>query len=239
LAKKAATELVKDEDFADLRQFMAGDFAQMQASTLDGQALEKTVKAWGTIQAERTKLLGGWPAQVAAVVALRKERDNASNTFIEKLAKREIKAAGLGEYRAAQAARDQKTEAAINDAFVTLKQLKALDDLERALPLPSWSVPPRLKLFAQCVQGPLEIEQFYAGVPTVVEVAFDAPQREGRCEVTIEVGGAKLKLTARRDAAEPRRFVSETFVPGADADAIKKEDAFDPPVRPKPEKENP
>ena len=93
-----------------------------------------------------------------------------------------------------------------------------------------------IKLFAKCASGLREIDRLYAGVPMVADLVFDQqPAQNTTVTVAVEVEGRKLKLVARRDPDEPRRYTSEVFTTTLPAKAaLKPDEVFDPPPPPPP-----
>jgi hypothetical protein len=71
-----------------------------------------------------------------------------------------------------------------------------------------------IQLLAQTVVGPVHVDYFFYGVPTVVEAIFDQPLADATVPVVLTVEGSEIKLRAKRDATDYRRFVTDTILPG-------------------------
>jgi hypothetical protein len=93
-------------------------------------------------------------------------------------------------------------------------------DQRYARPLP----PVKLQLFAVGVQNLKKITELYWGVPTVVEAVYEEPQDKDTTIIEIVTGDSSLKLTAHRDAEDFRRFLTDTFLPGADKRSLRWEE---------------
>jgi hypothetical protein len=81
-----------------------------------------------------------------------------------------------------------------------------------------WRAPSvEIQLLAQTVVGPVHVSRFFYGVPTVIEAVFDQPLSDTAVPVTVTVDDSELKLTAKRDATDYRRFVTDILMPAAPA----------------------
>ena len=72
-----------------------------------------------------------------------------------------------------------------------------------------------IQLLAQTVVGPVHVSYFFYGVPTVIEAVFDQPLPDATVPVVLTVNGSEIKVTAKRDTTDYRRFVTDILLPAA------------------------
>jgi hypothetical protein len=81
-----------------------------------------------------------------------------------------------------------------------------------------WRAPnAEIQLLAQTVVGPMRVSRLFYDVPTVIEAVFDQPLSDASVLVTVTIDGKEVKLTARRDPTDYRRFTTGTVLPTATA----------------------
>jgi len=73
---------------------------------------------------------------------------------------------------------------------------------------------PKFFLYAKCVGGLQPIDEFYLGVPTLVEAQFEPEYDSGEYPITLKSGDQELKLTARKIDKKGIVFRTDLFVPG-------------------------
>jgi hypothetical protein len=79
-----------------------------------------------------------------------------------------------------------------------------------------WRAPnAQIQLLAQTVVGPMRVSRLFYDVPTVIEAVFDQPLSDSSVLVTVTIDGKEVKLTARRDPTDYRRFLTGTVLPTA------------------------
>jgi hypothetical protein len=76
---------------------------------------------------------------------------------------------------------------------------------------------PKFFLYAKCVRGLQFIDEFYAGVPTLVELQFDPEYDGDEFPIELSTGRQRLKLVARKIDKKGIIFRTDFFVPGGAA----------------------
>jgi hypothetical protein len=76
--------------------------------------------------------------------------------------------------------------------------------------------PAQMQFLAIGVYGEIRIKHLFAGVPTIVEAIFDAPQDADTISVDVPIGDRKVPMTAHKDPENARRFTTDPFIPATD-----------------------
>jgi len=76
---------------------------------------------------------------------------------------------------------------------------------------------PKFFLYAKCVPGLQFVDEFYAGVPTLVELQFDPEYDADEFPIELSTGRQRLKLIARKIDKKGIIFRTDFFVPGGAA----------------------
>ncbi len=90
---------------------------------------------------------------------------------------------------------------------------------------------PRYFLFARTSAGYQNIEEFYLGVATEIELQFETPYDKPDYHVEVSVGDQKIALTAKKIDPGGYIYRTDAFVPGVAG--LDKSDVFDPALPPR------